>query len=275
MKLILTVHDVDSLAGAKAGRSRVTRWIYLLADRVIAHNAVSSRELQRIGLRRDRIAVIAHGHYLESALEMPAISQSRRALGIEPSAKVVLFFGQIKHSKGLDILIEALPQLAQEIPEVTLLIAGRPWKTDFAHYDGLIDHLKVRAHCRLRIGFIPDEEVAGYYAAADLVALPYRRIYQSGVLLMAMSYGRPAVVSDLPGMCEMITDGENGYVFENGSKDELAKVLISALRDKPGRQQVVARASAYIRQRHDWSLIGAETLGVYKEVLLNRRASPA
>jgi len=93
--------------------------------------------------------------------------------------------------------------------------------------------------------------------------------------LMAMSYGRPAVVSDLPGMCEMITDGENGYVFENGSKDELAKVLISALRDKPGRQQVVARASAYIRQRHDWSLIGAETLGVYKEVLLNRRASPA
>lgn len=275
MKLILTVHDVDSLAGAKAGRSRVTRWIYRLADRVIAHNAVSSQELQRIGLRRDRIAVIAHGHYLESALEMPAISQSRRALGIEPSAKVVLFFGQIKHSKGLDILIEALPQLAQEIPEVALLIAGRPWKTDFAHYDGLIDHLKVRAHCRLRIGFIPDEEVAGYYAAADLVALPYRRIYQSGVLLMAMSYGRPAVVSDLPGMCEMITDGENGYVFENGSKDELAKVLISALRDKPGRQQVVARASAYIRQRHDWSLIGAETLGVYKEVLLNRRASPA
>jgi glycosyltransferase involved in cell wall biosynthesis len=273
-KVVLTVHDVDSLAGSKTGRSRVTGWIYRLADRVIAHNKVSVRELEKIGVDRARIALIAHGHYLEDMSEIPSMPEARRALGIKASAKVILFFGQIKHSKGLDILIGSLPQVAREIPEVVVLIAGRPWKADFARYDALIDHLNVRTHCRLRIGFIPDDAVSGYYAAADLVALPYRRIYQSGVLLMAMTYGRPAVVSDLPGMREIVTDGLNGYVFENESKDELARVLIRALRDEPGRRQVAARASDYIRQHHDWSQIGARTLDVYREVLLKRRIPP-
>jgi glycosyltransferase involved in cell wall biosynthesis len=274
-KVVLTVHDVDSLAGSKAGRSRLSGWIFRLADRVIAHNKVSVRELECTGLPPARIAMIAHGHYLEWMCEMPTLSTARRALGIDLSAKVVLFFGQIKHSKGLDLLIEALPQIAREVPEVIVLIAGRPWKADFAHYDALIDHLNVRAHCRLRIGFIPDEEVAGFYAAADLVALPYRRIYQSGVLLMAMTCGRPAVVSDLPGMSEIVTDGVNGYVFESGSKDELARVLIRALRDEAGRRQVAAQASEYIRQHHDWNRIGAKTLDVYREVLWGRRVPPA
>jgi len=275
MKVILTVHDVDSLKDTKTAQWGTEKWIYQLADRVIVHSAVSARELRLIGLHENRISVIAHGHYLESVLEMPATSDARRALEIEPSAKVILFFGQIKHSKGLDILIESLPQIAREIPEVRLLIAGRPWKTDFAYYDALIDHLNVRAYCRLHIGFIPDEDVARFYASADLVVLPYRRIYQSSVLLMAMTYGRPAVVSDLPGMREIVTDGATGYIFESGSKDELAKVLIRALRDQAGRQQVATRALAYIRQKHEWSQIGAETVAVYREVLSKQKIRSA
>jgi glycosyltransferase involved in cell wall biosynthesis len=178
-----------------------------------------------------------------------------------------LFFGQIKESKGLDLLIHALPRVAREFPEVLLLIAGRPWKTDFARYDAIIDKLKVRAHCHLHIGFVPDEKVVDYYAAADLVALPYRRIYQSGVLLMAMSCGRPVVVSNLPGMTETVTDGVNGYVFKQGSKDELANVLIRALKDETERGMFSLRASQYIREHHDWGQIGRATAAVYRDLL--------
>jgi D-inositol-3-phosphate glycosyltransferase len=188
-KVVLTVHDVDSLAGPMTGRRMLTGWLYSLADRIIVHNNVSKSELTAIGISSKKISVIPHGHYLESMGLIPSRDTARRSLGIAQSAKVVLFFGQIKDTKGLDLLIEALPLIAQKVPEVLLLIAGRPWKTDFARFDLLIDELKVRDHCALRIGFIPNEAVAGYFAAANLVALPYRRIYQSGVLLMAMIHG--------------------------------------------------------------------------------------
>jgi len=188
-------------------------------------------------------------------------------LRIQSSAKVVLFFGQIKHTKGLDQLIEALPRAASKIPNIMLLIAGRPWKTQFAAYESLIEKLNVKQFCRLHIGFVPDQDVAAYYAAADVVALPYRRIYQSGVLLMAMSYSRPVIVSNLPGMTEIVRDGINGYVFTNGSTDALSDVLVRALKSDRERQIYSDHALQYITNNHDWNQIGESTAALYREVL--------
>ena len=266
-KLILTVHDVGSLAGNITGKRMVTGWIYRLADRVIVHNNVSMCELIANRVPPHKIAIIPHGHFLESTSDMPPQDTARRRLEIEPSAKVVLFFGQIKDPKGLDLLIEALPAVADEVPEVLLLIGGRPWKTSFSQFDELIDKLNVRARCRLHIGFVPNDKVGDFYAAADVVALPYRRIYQSGVLLMAMTLARPVVVSDLAGMTEIVSDGVNGYVFRQESKDDLAKVLIRALRDQAGRRLLSERALDYIREHHDWDQIGQSTAALYREVL--------
>jgi glycosyltransferase involved in cell wall biosynthesis len=266
-KIVLTVHDVNSLSGPVTWKSKITGWVYQRADRIIVHNMVSRRELESLGVPSAKICVIAHGNYLDSMREMGSPTEARRALGIGELAKVVLFFGQIKDAKGLDLLIEALPEVAREVPEVVLIIAGRPLKTKFASYEALIDKLGVRARCRLHIGYVPDDEVAVYHAAADLVALPYRRIYQSGVLMMAMTYGRPVVVSDLPGMTEIVTNGVNGYVFAQGSKDALARTLISALRDAPESQRVAARASEYIRKYHNWNRIGRETAELFDTVL--------
>ena len=266
-KLVLTVHDVSSLAGNITGKRMVTGWIYRLADRVIVHNNVSMRELIANHVPPHKIAIIPHGHFLESTNEMPPKETARRRLEIEPSAKVVLFFGQIKDTKGLDLLIEALPAVADEVPEVLLLIAGRPWKTSFSRFDELIDKLNVRARCRLHIGFVPNDKVGDFYAAADVVALPYRRIYQSGVLLMAMTLVRPVVVSDLAGMTEIVSDGVSGYLFRQESKDDLAKALIRALRDDAGRVLLSQRALDHIREHHDWDQIGQSTAALYREVL--------
>jgi glycosyltransferase involved in cell wall biosynthesis len=269
-KTVLTVHDVSSLAGTVAGKRRLSGFVYRLADGIIVHNEVSRRELESLGVPSGKINVIPHGHCLDSTRKMPSSVQARRTLGIETAAKVVLFFGQIKDAKGLDFLIEALPKVVREVPEVVLLIAGRPWRTQFAKYDALIDKLGVRARCCLHIRFIPDDEVSNYYAAADVVALPYRRIYQSGVLIMAMSYGRPVVVSDLPGMTEMITDGVNGYVFPNGSKEALADALIRALQSDNERGEIGARAMEYVRQYHSWNQIGVVTAQLYRSLLSSR-----
>jgi len=273
-KVVLTVHDVSSLAGPVNWKRKVTGWVYRFADKVIVHNKVSMRELEILGLPASKISVIVHGHYLDSMQEMPPKSEARQKFGIVPDAKVMLFFGQIKDVKGLDLLIEALPEVAREVPEVVLLIAGRPWKTDFARYDSLIDSLGVRAQCRLHIDFIPDSDVATYYAVADIVALPYRRIYQSGVLMMAMTYGKAVVVSDLPGMTEIVTDGVNGYVFSLAVKDSLAKAIVRALRNDRERAVIGLQALEYVREQHDWSQIGSNTFQLYQN-LLSRNAKPS
>jgi D-inositol-3-phosphate glycosyltransferase len=263
-KIVLTVHDVSSLAGPVTWKRRMTGWVYRSTDGIIAHNRVSARELESIGVPPKMIRVIVHGHYLDSARKMPPVAEARHELGIEPRARVILFFGQIKDVKGLDLLIEALPVVSREVRDVVLLIAGRPWKSDFARYDSLIETMGVRSQCILHIRFVPDSDVATYYAAADVVALPYRRIYQSGVLMMAMTYGRAVVVSDLPGMTEIVTDGMNGYVFPLGLKDSLAQTLVRALRNDQERAEIGLRALEYIRLKHDWNDIAAMTVQFFR-----------
>jgi glycosyltransferase involved in cell wall biosynthesis len=274
-KIVLTVHDVDSLSRA-AGRRRLTEWLYESAEGIVVHNAYSMRELAGLGVAARKLRVIPHGHYLDTMHPLPPREEARRALGIANPSKVVLFFGQIKEVKGLDLLIAAMPLVLREIPEAVLVIAGRPLGIDFSRYEKLIDGCGVRSRCHLHIRYIPDDEVSVFYAAADLVALPYRRIYQSGVLLMAMTYGCPVVVSDLPGMTAIVEDGSNGYVFADGSSQALAQTLIRALRDSSGGGVIAQRAAEYVRQNHDWTAIGRSTLEVYRSALAGRmRASTA
>jgi glycosyltransferase involved in cell wall biosynthesis len=268
-KLIITVHDVESFAPLAISGTMIGR-VYRLADRFVVHNQVCKHELvEKLGVVPARIEVVPSGNYVNEACEGSNPLQARSALGIGETNQVILFFGQIKEVKGLDILIEAIPAVARQIPEVTLLIAGRPWRDDFSSYERIIDGLGIRSRCVLHIRYIPNEELGLYFAAADVVVLPYRRIYQSAVILMAMSYGRPVVVSDLPGMTEMVTDGQNGYVFAQGSKDALAEQLVQVLQNERGREAVAARAMEYIRQNNGWEQIGIQTAMLYRAVLSN------
>jgi glycosyltransferase involved in cell wall biosynthesis len=68
-------------------------------------------------------------------------------------------------------------------------------------------------------------------------------------------------------MTEMVTDGRNGYVFAQGSKDDLAKQLVRALKDDEGRKQLAEHALEYIQANHDWTQIGEKTARVYRNVL--------
>lgn len=260
--IVLTVHDVESFAG-HAPRGFIRR-IYRLADRFVVHNQTSRRELISVlGIDPGKITVIAHGNYVDTLGRVPTAEEARQALGIPGQAKVVLFFGQIKEVKGLDLLLQATQQVATLVPDVMLLIAGRPWKNDFSLYEQQISTLGLAARCRLHIRFIADAEVGTFYAAADVVVLPYRRIYQSGVVLLAMSYGKAVLVSDLPGMTEIVKNRETGYTFTSGSAASLAKALEAVLSDESQRSSVAERGFQFVASHHDWIRLGAQTAALY------------
>jgi len=266
LRLVVTAHDVQALAQGASGSARwMTRVAYALAHRIVAHNETSRRELRaELGVAAERVAVIPHGNYLPGRPPIPARGEARERLGLDPADRVVLFFGQIKAAKGLDILLRATAELRSSVPSLRILVVGKVWKDDFGAYERLIGELGIQSHCDIRIGYVPDECVPDYFAAADIAVLPYRKIYQSGALLMAMSYGTPVMASDIDAMKETVADGETGFLFRSESPDDLARRLRDALSDPRRLEDVGRRGLRQVETQNDWDRIGALTADAYR-----------
>lgn len=266
-KVVITVHDVESFDISLLSTTTVG-FFYRLADKIIVHNKVCRDEvIEKLHISPDKIRVIPMGNYLQMTGDVYEKSKAKRLLGIDDSKKVILFFGHIKEVKCLELLLKAMPAVLEKEPNTLLLIAGRPWKSDFSKYEAIIDQLRICDNCVTHIRYIPDEEVPIYYGACDVVALPYRRIYQSAVVLVAMSYGKAVLVSDLPSMVELVSDGENGFVFHQGDCESLSAKLITLLSDGLLREQVARNGLEFVRTNHDWQRIGEMTSAVYRELI--------
>lgn len=264
-KLVITAHDVESFVGVRDVVKAKTILSY--ADQVIAHNAVSKYELvNKITLPSSNVSVIPHGNYLDSINEIPTKKSARASLGILESDKVLLFFGQIKTVKGLDILLLALVEAIKIYPDLKLVIAGKVWKDDFSVYEKIIAEKKLEAHVVLHIGYIPDQAVANYYCAADLVVLPYRKIYQSGVLLMAMSYKTPVLTSDIQGMTEIVSHNKNGYTFASENISSLSAMLVDVFNHESNFEEIGCAGYQTVFTDYSWAKIGTMTSTLYKEI---------
>lgn len=265
-KVVITAHDVESFVSSLEV-PLMSRVAYGLAHKIIAHNQISRAELiSRLNVHPDKISVIPHGNYLHALRPLASRKAARELLGIPNDAKVLLFFGQIKTVKGLDILLKAMPAVLARHPDTVLLIAGKPWKTDYAEYQSLIEMLGIGHACKSHICYIHADQVAHYYGASDLVVLPYQRIYQSGVVLMAMSYGKPVMVSDLPGMVEVVTDGVDGFVFRRGDSQSLATQLNEVLAAPDLMTTVGMRGRVVVEKRYGWNAIGRDTANLYADI---------
>lgn len=266
LRVIVTAHDVESFV-TSLSVGPLVRFTYELAHRVVAHNSLSRRELlERVGLSCEKVVVIPSGNYLAFTGDGWGQASARQRLDLPPQAPILLFFGQIKTVKGLDILLQSLPAVIEQFPHVLLLITGKVWKDDFGRYQRIIDELGLAKHCRIRIEYVPNAEVATYFVAADLVVLPYRRIYQSAVLLMAMSYGKAVLTSDIDGMTEMLTHGSTAYLFRAGSAHSCSERIIEALSDSTARTRVAQAGLRLMKEQYAWQKVAQDTAKLYRSI---------
>ena len=267
MRVVITAHDVEAF---KEGLSvpAFVRWVYRAAHRVIAHSQVAKRELvQELGIAEDKIDVIFHGNYVASVSPDITRDMGRAHFGIAPDKRVLVFFGQIKDVKGLDVLLQGFALAREKDKSLHLVIGGRVWKTDFSKYAQIIESHGLAPHCSLHIRYIPDAEVPYFYRCADLVVLPHLRIYQSGVVLLAMSYGSPVLVSDIAGMLEAISDERTGFVFRSRDAAHLAQ-RIGEIFSVPEHCADVAQAGLrMVTVRNDWSRLAEQSLVCYQRAL--------
>jgi glycosyltransferase involved in cell wall biosynthesis len=113
--------------------------------------------------------------------------------------------------------------------------------------------------------FIPDSQIPALMRRADVVALPYRNIEQSGVLYTALAFGRPLVLSDIGGVPEVAELGAARTV-PPGDPEALAAALTELLEDPDERERLGAGALAAAKGHYSWDEIGRRTLAFYERL---------
>ncbi len=149
---------------------------------------------------------------------------ARAALGLPAHEKVLLFFGFVRHYKGLKFLIEALPEVIKTLP-ARLLIVGEFWE-DERPYRELIKKLGLEDRVTIFNKYIANDKVTIYFSASDLVVMPYLKPTQSGIAQLAIGFERPMIASNVGGMPEMIRHNETGLIVPPGDSAELAAAIL-------------------------------------------------
>ena len=277
-KLVAIVHDIESLDTLSIP---IIRKIVIgaLPDKRVVHNQFSKDQLSKsISVSAAKtISVVPHVNFtslfekyhsnyslLESLKNNTLVLNnldSRLSDLVKSQKPIILFFGQIKKVKGLDILIDALPLC---ITDVHLVIAGKLRNENWEKYDNQITNKKSADKIISIIRHITDEERDVLFAISTCITLPYRVIYQSGVLLMAMSFPLPIIASDLGPNRDIINDHLNGLLFQSENAADLAQKIDDLVSGKVDATQLKNQALLDIKYRFSYQEIGKLLANVLK-----------
>jgi len=255
LRVIIIVHDIESFI-QKTSKLRLKIICEQLADILVVQNEFTSGELKQIISEEAsaRIRVIPHGHFLSLNVAGPDKKQCRAMLQLDPDKPIVLFFGMIKPTKGLDLLLHAWKDVQTD---ATLVVAGKLRKLSFDSFQRIISNELQKQDLRMMIRKISNTERDLLFRAADLIVLPYTRIYQSGVLLMAMSYKLPVIATRLRAFEEVIKNENNGILVDVGNTGLLAQAIDKLCVDADLRKRLSEAGLETVKVHHDWSQIAS------------------
>jgi len=149
---------------------------------------------------------------------------ARRNLELPEDKHILLFFGLVREYKGLKYLLRAMRGVIEKFPDTKLLVAGE-FGEDKDSYLQLINEQRIGSFVDIYDGYIPDKEVEKFFAACDIVVLPYESATQSGIVQIAYGFSKPVVVTDVGGLPEVVQNKKTGYIVEAKRADELSRVI--------------------------------------------------
>src|SRR5438477_11774957 len=276
-RVIFTAHNVNA-----GKRDRNDSWLnrislkiqYSLCDHVFVHTDGMKTEMtSEFRIPESKVSVIPFG--INNTVPSTSLSSAevKRQLGTSGGDKALLFFGNIAPYKGLEYLISAFAELLNKDRSYRLIIVGKPkgsecyWKQ--IHQE--IARSGIRDRVIEKIEYIPDEETELFFKAADVLILPYTRVFQSGVLFLGYSFGLPAIAADVGTLKEEIIEGETGFVFKPRDSSDLARQIQIYFNSELFRNLESRRGhiKAYANERYSWHKVAAITADVYSRLLVS------
>lgn len=218
--------------------------IYRMSDLLIFHNSVNitdfNNKFQDIKTKKIRIP-----HYAYRV----DIDKKNKVI-----PKSILFFGNIRPYKGLEILIEAVRDL-----DCYVTVAGQP------EYN--IDEIVRRnPQIRFELTWISDDRLKELFSTHAIVVLPYKDIDNSGLVYLAMSYGKVVVASDLNMFKEIISDRVNGLLFEKNNSEDLQSKLHEFLENPDLLCKIGQNAKNLMGTEYSLSNIGDKLVKAYVNI---------
>ena len=275
-KIALTAHNVNQARrdGNDSALNRLTLKLqYRLTDHIFVHTQKMKNELvEDFGVCDRGVTVIRHP--INDAFPNTDLTpaEAKRRLGLRSNEKAILCFGRIKPYKGIEYLLEAFRKLAERDADYRLIIAGEVEKEN----EGYLNRIKQmisseieRGQTILKAQFIPDEEMEHYLKAADVLVLPYKEIFQSGVLFLSYTFGLPVVATDVGSFREEIVEGSTGFLCKPGDPEDMASAIETYFASdlyknlNVRRQEIVDYANA----NHSWHAVAELTCKAYAKML--------
>ncbi len=222
-KVVITVHDVIPF-DRKPLELQALDCIYSYADHLLVHTERAREELKKNYKASTPISVTTQGFCYKPDYVQIDKAEARKKLGISFDNVVFLYYGTIRHSKGLDTLLEAVASAQKKNKKIYLLAAGAFHKVDEAMYRSLAE-IVVKTGSKVDFGFLPFEMEKYYFSASDVLVLPYKEGTQSGVAQLGLMYELPLIASDIYCMDEIAIEGRNALRFKAGNSEELMRCI--------------------------------------------------
>lgn len=201
-----------------------------IVDRATIVHTLSANTLEAVAgwfsIPAEKAVHVPHPSYRGAYVDFASPDQARWELGIEPDETVYALLGAIKPYKGTDRLLDAFDAITHRLPgRRRLIVAGLPDSTGAA--DAFLERCEAHPFVLTYARTILAEEMQHFLNASDLVVLPYLRSLNSGVLMLAFTFGVPVVAPAVGGIVEAITP-ESGRTFDPTVDDALVDALVEA-----------------------------------------------
>lgn len=226
----------------------LTKLVLKKGDRFIVHSEQDAGDLKSIKENAVYRKTVLPTYNVFKIQDLTR-EEGRRQLQIPDGEKVLLFFGFIREYKGLRYLLRAMPEVMGRLEKIRLLVVGDfPGNKDA--YLKLAEELGIMSVTHIYDGYIPDREVEKFFAASDLVVLPYISATQSAIVQIAYGFEKPVVATNVGGLPEVVRDGETGYVVEAENSKALAERIIQFFEE--GKAKEFYDAICAEAERYSW-----------------------
>jgi glycosyltransferase involved in cell wall biosynthesis len=243
----------------------LTKYVLSRADFITCDaEEVKRRIIELANYPAEKIIVFPWG--IDLKLFRPCVElrkATRQELGWEDK-KILIMTRSFKEVYGIEYFLKALPKVFEEVPEARALVIGSgPLELQLK---ALAQELNLADRIRF-LGEIPNHELPKYLNASDLYVSSSLSDGTSLSLLEAFACALPVVVTDVPAILEWVQDGINGLVVPRQSSEELAKAIITLLKDEKYAHEMGEKNLALARKRADWDQNFAKLEELYQRIV--------
>jgi glycosyltransferase involved in cell wall biosynthesis len=270
-QLTWTVHNLRPHSPRTNDDLGEAAWLIGRCSALFVHSDETASTVQEL-VPSGRVVVIPQGNYMDRYTLPSDRDDTRRRLGIEPGEFVALFFGKVRHYKGVADLLAAWSSC--RLDRARLIVVGQ------CEEEALQQELQAAARSappdvriELVLEFVPDEDVGMYFAVADVACLPFRDVTTSSSVMLALSLGVPVIVPRLPSLPGDVFEFSFGY--DPRQEDGLKGALRAASEAGPTDLANRAERGLDYAAKSSWSVAAQRTLATYEALTAVRWSSPS